>query len=395
MDNSSPPVDEVTSLLLPLDAVKRPKGILTAWHAVQRSDANSTAKIFLTYGGPTAWLAYHLARQITISSTNRKGKAACKRSIESLESRSIESKKLFAAELASAVSSGTQVNQRDVEKYRRWRQKLARFQKSIKDSLTVSATSPRVKRRAPTPRATVIVPPALPAGPLGEPPANPVSGRFIDHHFDAITINSIDYSPTSKSSPSSPIRPYQNDVITSILGPASQYQTLSNASLDQTRFLLPQSLFDSIEKVDDLNDKDALLASIILAIPILSNYVSCQMILEIKSTKVQHLAASLFNVEVEVADELRTICHPGGMRTVPHPHLRIYGCEYDAILPTFGTEISDAIKASSEYRDGVRNGNARTDCISMIISRRPRDSGFICLSLGVEAASLIKPRLSS
>lgn len=121
-----------------------------------------------------------------------------------------------------------------------------------------------------------------------------------------------------------------------------------------------------------------------------SDHTSCQMILEIKHTRVQRLAITLFSVEVEIAGEIRSLYFPNGMKTIPHPHLRILGCEYEAIRSTFGDEIYNGIKASLKYQDDLKNGNPRTSCVSMVISQRSQDSAFICISLGLTAATSIR-----
>lgn len=127
MGHKSPREADVELLLRQLDVVEKPRGISAAWDHVQQSDANSTAKIFLDHGGTPAWLAYHLAKQNIIKAAHISGKAACKRLIDAIENETIESRKFLAVEVASALNTKTQ------KQYARWREKIARFRKRIKD----------------------------------------------------------------------------------------------------------------------------------------------------------------------------------------------------------------------------------------------------------------------
>jgi len=123
-------------------------------------------------------------------------------------------------------------------------------------------------------------------------------------------------------------------------------------------------------------------------------FKGCQMSLEIKANKIEHLASVLFpNVHLETTAGLRYVCLTGISRVLPNPNLTLRGCPHKIIRSVFGADTADGLAASPEFQEEVRQGHDYTDCVSMVVSQRAEDGAFLFISLGVREGVYIRGKL--
>ncbi|KAL6405581.1 putative serine threonine protein kinase [Ilyonectria robusta] len=169
-----------------------------------------------------------------------------------------------------------------------------------------------------------------------------------------------------------------------------------NGSLEMTTRLFPREFSDGIMRNPHPRDESTLVAAMSMTFPNApyTDTLGCQVALEITEDKVQHLARELFGVRLEIRAGLRYLCVPGGSaKVLPNPNFTLQGCRCDAILPTFGPEMSKAIQASPKFQEEAKQWRDCTDCVSMVISHMATERAIMYLSLGLWEGTQIKERL--
>jgi len=121
--------------------------------------------------------------------------------------------------------------------------------------------------------------------------------------------------------------------------------------------------------------------------------VDCVMSFEVDARRIAQLAMALFNVRVEIVENIRYIDMRGGVRLQPHSGIRLQGVLEDAIIEIFGPEIHGAIKACRMREVEVEAGNPATDCVSMLFNDNPGEVATLNLALGMKEGTQIRKKL--
>ncbi|KAM4063368.1 hypothetical protein HRG_013901 [Hirsutella rhossiliensis] len=359
---NGPQTSRVALLFNQLSNYERaPKGFMKSWRETQQAGECSTARIFLDEGKFPAWFAYFLTKNAAETRYHFHGKAECSRLISDLETESVASRKLLAAQVAAAI--GPEVAQKINSLHH----------KRIKPLQNGSMVHDSKKRRS-------IIdsddrPPPSPAN-LRSPTTTPnVPELSLDHVPDQTSLcSSVDLSYCF----------------------AENEHVLVNASLANATRLFPRDLSNGIKRNHDPIDGNVLAAAISMTFPNapFTEKFGCQMALEVTDDKVQHLARELFEVRLETRAGLRYVCFAGGCsKILPNPKFTFQGCRRNVILSTFGSDISNAITASPLYQDETRQWRDSTDCVSMVISHQAHDGALIFVSLGLWEGIQIRKKL--
>lgn len=119
----------------------------------------------------------------------------------------------------------------------------------------------------------------------------------------------------------------------------------------------------------------------------------CQMSLEVKDNKVQHIAKELFDAHLETTGGLQYVYLERGTRIVPSPRCTLQGCKREKILVMFGAEIDNAIRASAQYQEELHMCKIVTQSVSMVISQAAHDGGWLILVLEMGRGADIRDKL--
>lgn len=112
------------------------------------------------------------------------------------------------------------------------------------------------------------------------------------------------------------------------------------------------------------------------------------MTLAIHESKVEYLANSLFNVQIESAQYVRSLVFPGGARVVPCPEFILKGVRADVIIHVLGPEIYAAVMASNTRAEELADGVEVPQGVSMIVP--VSSSGAAVIKLTLEAFSAVR-----
>jgi hypothetical protein len=114
----------------------------------------------------------------------------------------------------------------------------------------------------------------------------------------------------------------------------------------------------------------------------------CEMTLAIHESKVEYLANSLFNVQIESARHIRSLVFPGGARALPSPAIILKGVRADVIMRVFGPKIYTAVMASHMRAEELADGVEVPQGVSMILP--VSSGGAVVIKLTLEAFSAIR-----
>ena len=117
------------------------------------------------------------------------------------------------------------------------------------------------------------------------------------------------------------------------------------------------------------------------------------MCLDIDASCVDYLASILLGIRVESGEQFRYIYWPSGARMALDHDIKLKCISDQAILQVFGPEIYEAIAACRMRKIEVDEGNKLTECVSVVISEKPRHGLIINLSLGMEEGNQIRKKL--
>ena len=338
-----------TAFLIRIEERTRlPNGYKKFWQTLQDAGRDSTPKIFYNIGGFVAWIAYIATKKAAEDKSRFKGKSDLATLMNELETKSTEYRKA----LAGAITNGA-----DPEVAKRIQDLCKRL---ISKSPTRESSQQHKKRRKRTERSTssesALIPSPAPTYRAGAHGA-------INHRL-------------------------QHSI-------AEEGQLLVNASLAETTKFFPLYLSSAIGRVPDSYDSNTFAAAVSMTFPAdrVTTKVECQMSIEISANKVEHLAMQLFQAHVETTAGLRYLFLPDGSKALPCPKLTLRGCKQDNIFSIFGNETCNAIMASPEYQNEVKQGLNYTESVSMLISQGAEEVGVVLLSLGLREGTLIAKKL--
>lgn len=112
--------------------------------------------------------------------------------------------------------------------------------------------------------------------------------------------------------------------------------------------------------------------------------LDCIMSLDVKENKVEYIARTLFDVQLEAGSGgRRQILLPRGVRLTLSSEITLSGAQDEAVRKLFGPEIYAGIVDSSIYHGEQQEGASSTGCITMVIPWRTNGRATINVVLGV------------
>lgn len=109
------------------------------------------------------------------------------------------------------------------------------------------------------------------------------------------------------------------------------------------------------------------------------------MSIDIKESKVEYIARTLFDVQVEAGSGGgRQILMPRGVRMMLSSEVTLSGAQYEGARTLLGPEIYAGIIESSMYHSEQQEGASVTGCIAMVIPCRASDRATINIVLGLK-----------
>jgi len=307
----------------------------------KEADPSSTQRIILDES-ESAFLAYRNAKKQLESTHGLAGKAELLRLLEFLNTQSIDQRRNFAKDLASAIQSEAALNS---------------------DGSTVVRRSNKRRRTC-----------------VNEPPVFALIPPGTDERSAPAAL-------TPDATPNSSGRGQEY---------SGAFERLHvDASLAAASTLFPLEFMDSIQRIPSSRDPHILVADISMSVQegIIRDTFGCQMEIGIGKEKVAFYAKKLFGVEVESKDGLRFLRYQGGIKIEPDPCIKLRACRRDVIAGVFGADVNHGISTSPIQEREMKELRANTDGISMTISHDEQEAGRITLFLGDWHANLIKERL--
>ena len=124
--------------------------------------------------------------------------------------------------------------------------------------------------------------------------------------------------------------------------------------------------------------------------------VDCRMRITVVETTVERVARALFNVLVEVDQELqaRQVVTNGTWLT-PSSQLCLTKARDEAVAQLLGASVFEAMKANRCYQEDQQRAMIPTRCVSVSLNRDPRPGADIDLELGLKEAFQIAHHLYS
>lgn len=112
--------------------------------------------------------------------------------------------------------------------------------------------------------------------------------------------------------------------------------------------------------------------------------LDCIMSLDVKDNKVEYIARTLFDVQVEASSGgRRQILLPRGVRLMLNSEITLSGAQDEAVRKLLGLEIHAGIIDSSIYHSEQQEGASATGCVTMAIPWRTSGRATINIVLGV------------
>ncbi|KAI0156752.1 hypothetical protein GGR52DRAFT_583044 [Hypoxylon sp. FL1284] len=330
-----------------------PKDLVQSWQAVQQAAEGSVEKVLLDEGGFAVWFAYFITKNDASKTSRFAGKAASRTLIAEFYGQTTEYLRLLAIAVASKIDPATKAK---VEQMRQTRivssvnnmtqQSAKRRRLNIDNCSTLAASSP-------TPTSTN---------------ASPITTGFDCPQ--ALNVHDPNYLAEDK-------------------------HVLVDASLLETIKLFPAYISDAIKRIPDPDRDNAFVAAISMIFPRApyTDKFGCQMALSILENKVESLAQEFFDVRLETTEGLRYVLLPGGAKVLPNPSFTLQGCRFEAISRIFGSQITDAIKASPAYQDDIKQVRRCTQSVSMVVSHLAYEGAVVYTSLGLWEGTQIKKKL--
>ncbi|QSS65313.1 hypothetical protein I7I51_06155 [Histoplasma capsulatum] len=308
------------------------------------SEATTTARIFLDYGGFKAWFAYFLA---TGGKTHFKGRHDRSVTIATFQK----------------LSSGDRIS-------------TARRVAGIQPHPTVHSAILKISQ-------------AFESDGILETPLKSNQEAQLNSSATRSSTD-VDIIPSPNETQSGP---EEAPGISLHTQPSSQHLVLEKASLQGIADVFDHYMCGAIRK-DTVQSGGITYfkAAVTMDFPF-DGLVDCLMSLAIHHSKVEYLAMALFKVHVESVGQVRYVILKEGAKLIPNPEMTLKGVLDDAIMRVLGPEVHGAIRASRMRKKELEEGNHMTECVSMIVTSRYDEGAIINLSLGLKGGAQIQNKL--
>ncbi|KAK2022503.1 hypothetical protein LX32DRAFT_192148 [Colletotrichum zoysiae] len=339
---------ELTTLTLQNYLKSGTYGVKTALPIAKQADPTSAERILVDIS-ELAWLGYYAAKKKTASRHGTQGRAKLKVLLDKLEQAPVESKRLFARQLASAMEA------EDIDVTQAAKRRRRYFTKgSDLPSETFLGLANHTAATGP-PSTT--------------------------------TSNAATHSINPESRPSEQIHEH--------IPVVSEKDIYVGAPLKPAEKLINDQFWDSIQRIENKEQPGTWLAdiSMIFQQGNIRDHFGCQMEIGIAEEKVADLAFEYFGVKVESKDGVRSVRIPGGGKIEPDPSITLRGCRRDLTgLFQSGGDLLRAAYTSPIYQREEAKGFNRTEGVSMAISGHAKESAKLNVFLGEWYASTIKKK---
>lgn len=171
------------------------------------------------------------------------------------------------------------------------------------------------------------------------------------------------------------------------LGPASSdQQILSNPDIERIAHVFPPYLCSSITKTGGT-------ASMSMAHSWFPNeQFTCLVSLNILPSKIQHIAMALFGIHLDSDENIWYIIQENGGR-ISFEKAKLEGAQDMVVKKLLGSQVHHAIVSSPMRKEELRQAILATRCVTLQISGRSFDDGFLNLELDIEGWFQIKDLL--
>ncbi|KAJ3578314.1 hypothetical protein NPX13_g2255 [Xylaria arbuscula] len=310
-----------------------PYGAKDALRVAKQADDHSIDGILLKKGD-AVWRAYYAAKKATKLKHGFSGQAELTQLFNELNTKSIETQRAFAEQLASAMGSDSQPSV---------------------ESNAVSDVANGVKRRRTAEGCTT--------------PTAPLNKIVTTHHI-------IPEHHTPERLPDNS---------------ASLKDVYVGAPLDPAKDLFYDQFWDAIERILSTENPDIWVAdiSMIFQKGFVREHFGCQMEIGITPEKVAEFALEYFGVKVEVKDGVRYVRYPGGAIIEPDTSIKLRVCARD-LSRIFKGELYEAACTSPVYQSEEKKRLSHTNGVSMTISNQAKEGGKITVFMGEWRAVRIK-----
>lgn len=167
---------------------------------------------------------------------------------------------------------------------------------------------------------------------------------------------------------------------------------VGNASVLECTRLFPAYLAGAIKRYPNPSDAGAFTAGVSISLP-RDVWSGCLIKFEVISSKVGYIARELFGAHLEMDDGCHYFYLSGGSRVLPDPRLILRDCRMDVLPSLFGSTITDAIMATEEYQNDLKEGRDCTKCITMTVFRTAVQGADIYAMVDLNHGVMLRERL--
>ncbi|RSL43393.1 hypothetical protein CEP54_015108 [Fusarium duplospermum] len=335
---------------------KAPYGFDDALDRARSAGKDTTERIFVD-AGDGAWLAYYLIVGITRS--HFPGKPSEDRTISAFQGLPSEHRRRVAASVANCDPHSSVISAIERLKEPTRRRKRRCLGRDEIPTTAVPNTS-FLTLQSPTMRTT--------------PPENTLAR---DSPAARHETNSTSASNETVNLPMA------------ISG--SEHQRASDPCIEYIADVFPQFMCSAIRKNGNS-------AAVEMVFPYFhdNRIVDCAMSLGILPNKIEYLALKLFgwHLETDEREIFRYIVseNDGGI-AMPGETMVLQGARDNAISDLLGDQIRDAIIASLMRKEEVRQAVRNTRCVTMQISRNPREDAVLTLNVALREGFTLREKL--
>ncbi|KAL7783403.1 hypothetical protein V8C37DRAFT_397285 [Trichoderma ceciliae] len=324
----------VNLFAFPKKQVKIPQGFSAFFEDAQRAENTSTERLFADCG-ITTWIAYVRSKGAIESDTiTFKGKADDARLLLAFEAETVEMRKSVAKEVTEVLMTQDGFDRPNSQKRKR----------------TADPTAP-------------------------EDPAEDNDDQQITYVQAAVTEADITIQPTNTLS---------ND---------SQFFFVTGIPASWVSTIFPSYLVRAIKKINTGADCSVHITMSFLRALRSDEHSRSMMSLKVETSQAEWFSWPLFGTRITSVDGRLCLLMPDGLKVMIHSEITLQGCRRDAILEVFGKQTEEAVKSSVAYKQEARQGNLRTDCITMTVPEQASDGVTINLLLEETRAIKLKDAL--
>lgn len=169
---------------------------------------------------------------------------------------------------------------------------------------------------------------------------------------------------------------------------ANPHESMEYPSLEGAAAVFDACICNMMQKVNTGAPSRVVLT---VTLPSESRPVVCLVSLHVYGWAVEFLAQSLFNVKVKWVDQIRHIISSKELQlVVAGADTTLTGAQDEALIAIFGFYMYEAINGSFIRRKEIREGKARTECVSMVLLD---DGAIINISLDWDKGLKIRNKL--